>query len=96
MVKKVKKEPTWDEIGEAIGTKMEKGCCEGEVKKNWFSKGCSTATGCGGAIYGLGFLGSLFYFVTTAPDFWAALFGVVKAILWPAFITYGVLKFLGM
>jgi len=98
MKAKNKKEATWDQIGKAIGSKMEKGCCEGTVEKNWFSKGCSCGSSCGGSgvIYGLGFLGSLFYFVTTAPDFWAALFGIVKAILWPAFVTYGVLKFLGM
>ena len=98
MVKKSKKEPTWDQIGKAIGSKIDDGCCEGAVKKNWFSKGCSSGPSCGnsGMIYCLGFLGSLFYFVTTAPDFWAALFGIVKAILWPAFIAYGLLKFLGM
>ncbi len=70
MAKKAKKGPTWDEIGKAIGSKMEAGgdCCE--EKKIWFSKGPSC--GSSGAIYGLGFLGSAFYFVTTAPDFWAA------------------------
>lgn len=92
---KGKKEPTWDEIGKAVGTKMEKGCCEG-AEKNWFSKGCSTATGCGGAIYGMGFLGALVYFITTAPDFWVALIGIIKAIFWPGVIVYGVLKFFGM
>jgi len=94
MKAKAKKEPTWDEIGKSIGTKMEKGC-DGE-KKSLFSKGCSSTPGCGSAIYGLGFLGSLFYFVTTAPDFWAAVIGVIKAIFWPGVIAYGVLKFLGM
>ncbi len=96
MAKKVKKGSTWDEIGEVIGTKIKNGCCEGEVKKNWFSKGCSTATGCGGAIYGLGFLGALFYFVTTATSFWAIVIGIIKAIFWPGVIVYGILKFLGM
>lgn len=96
MAKKVKKKPTWDEIGEAIGSKIDEGCCESEVKKNWFGKCCSSGPSSGGAIYGLGFLGSLFYFVTTAPDFWAAVFGIVKAIFWPAFVAYGLLKFLGM
>jgi len=95
MVKKVKKEPTWDQIGKAIGSKIDEGCCEGTVKKNWIGKCCSSGSS-GEVIYGLGFLGSLFYFVTTAPDFWAALFGIVKAILWPAFVAYGLLKFLGM
>lgn len=52
--------------------------------------------GSGGAIYGLGFLGALVYFVTTAPDFWMALLGVVKAILWPGFLVHGLLTFLGI
>lgn len=91
---KAKKEPTWDEIGKAIGNKIDKEC--DSEKKSWFSKGCSSASGCGGAIYGLGFLGALVYFITTAPDFWAAVIGVIKAIFWPGVIVYGALKFLGM
>ncbi|HNV00807.1 MAG TPA: hypothetical protein PKK60_00065 [archaeon] len=91
---KKKKEPTWDQIGEAIGNKIEKEC---EVKdKNWFSRGCSQASGCGGAIYGLGFLGALFYFITTATSITAGIIGVIKAIFWPGVIVYGLLKFLGM
>jgi len=93
MAKKSKKEPTWDEIGKAIGSKMDNGCgCE--EKKTWFNKGPSC--GGSGAIYCLGFLGSLYYFLSTAPDFWAALIGIVKSIFWPAVIAYGLLKFLGM
>jgi len=91
---KSKKEATWDEIGKAIGSKIEKEC-DGE-KKPWFSNCCSSATGSGGAIYGLGFLGALVYFITTAPDFWAAVIGVIKAIFWPGVLAYGALKFFGM
>ncbi|MFA5125958.1 MAG: hypothetical protein WC462_03065 [archaeon] len=94
MKAKTKKEPTWDEIGKAIGSKMEKGC--DEPKKNWFSKGCCSSPGSGGAIYGLGFLGALVYFVTTAPDFWGIIIGIIKSIFWPGVIVYGVLKFFGM
>lgn len=92
---KVKKESTWDEIGKAIGTKMEKGCCESE-EKNWFSKSCSSATGCGGAIYGLGFLGALFYFITTATTTLGIIIGIIKAIFWPGVIVYAALKFFEM
>jgi len=52
--------------------------------------------GSGGALYGLGFLGALYYYLTTATSFFAGVFGVVKALLWPAFLVYGVLKYLGM
>jgi hypothetical protein len=92
---KAKKEPTWDEIGKAIGSKIEKECDEDE-KKPWF-KGCSSGgTGCGGALYGLGFLGALFYFITTATSAWGIVVGIIKAIFWPGVIVYGILKLLGM
>ena len=94
MKAKSKKEPTWDAIGKAIGAKIDKGCDEDE--KQCSVKVCSTGPGCGSAIYGLGFLGSLVYFITTAPDFWGILLGIVKAIFWPGVIAYGLLKFLGM
>ena len=56
---------------------------------------CWCHHGSGGALYGLGFLGSLFYYLTTATSFIGGLIGIVKAILWPAFLVYGVLKFIG-
>jgi hypothetical protein len=52
--------------------------------------------GCGGAVYGLGFIGALVYYITTAPTFMDAVIGFIKAILWPAFLVYGVLKTLGL
>lgn len=52
--------------------------------------------GCGGALYGLGFLGALVYYITTATSLLDGILGVIKAILWPAFLVYGALKFLGM
>ncbi len=52
--------------------------------------------GCGSAIYGLGFFGALVYYVTTAPSVWAAVLGVIKAILWPAFLVYSAMMSLGM
>lgn len=51
---------------------------------------------CSGAIYGLGFIGSLVYFLSTATGFWIGVLGVLKAIVWPVFLVYGLLKFLGM
>ncbi len=52
--------------------------------------------GCGGAVYGLGFLGALIYYLTTATSVWVGLIGIVKAILWPAFVVFELMKFLGM
>lgn len=45
-------------------------------------------------IYGLGFIGALVYYFMHAPTFWAGAFGFLKALLWPAFLVYDVLKFL--
>jgi hypothetical protein len=52
--------------------------------------------GCGGALYGLGFIGALVYYLTTATSFMEGVLGFFEALLWPAFLVYGVLKFIGM
>jgi len=52
--------------------------------------------GCGQAVYGLGFVGAVIYFISTATGFWMGVLGVLKALLWPGFLVYGVLKFLGL
>ena len=51
---------------------------------------------CGNAVYGLGFIGSVVYYISTATGFWMGVLGFLKALVWPAFLVYGVLKFLGM
>ena len=48
------------------------------------------------AIYGLGFIGALVYYIVHAASFWAGLFGIFKAIVWPAFLVYEALKYFGM
>jgi hypothetical protein len=50
----------------------------------------------GGAFYFLGFLGALIYYLTTAPSFGEAVFGFLKALVWPAFLVYGALKAMGL
>lgn len=49
-----------------------------------------------GAFYGIGLLGALVYFIEQANNFPQALLGIVKAILWPAFVVYKLLFFLGI
>lgn len=49
-----------------------------------------------GAAYGLGFIGALVYYITTAPSIWYGVLGFFKALVWPAFVVYGLLGFLGM
>lgn len=50
----------------------------------------------GGALYGLGFIGALVYYITTATSVTAGIIGILKAIFWPAFLVYSMMKQLGM
>lgn len=50
--------------------------------------------GANGAIYGLGFVGALIYFISQASGFWIGVLGVLKAIVWPAILVYYLLDFL--
>lgn len=50
----------------------------------------------GGAVYGLGVLGALIYYLTHTTSFLDGLWGVVQAILWPAFLVYHLLNFLSL
>ena len=50
---------------------------------------------CGGAIYGLGFIGAAIYYIQGAIGFWGGVLGFLKALVWPAFLVYELLKFLG-
>ena len=52
--------------------------------------------GSSGAIYGLGFIGALVYFIQHASNFGEGLLGVLKAMVWPAFVVYKLLQFLKM
>ena len=68
---------------ETLTKTMEK-CC-GKCK--------SSPSGC---VYGLGFIGALVYYVSTTSGVWGTFVGVLKALVWPAFVVYEVMKFLGM
>lgn len=66
--------------------KCEEECCN---KKKWHHH-----AKCGG-IYGLGFIGAAIYYIATATSFWIGVLGILKAIVWPAFLVFEALKFLG-
>ncbi len=51
--------------------------------------------GCG-AVYGLGFIGAAIYYISTAASFWLGVLGFLKALVWPAFLVFELLKYLGM
>jgi len=70
-------------------------------KRDWFkhhekhegSCHCTTGGACGGSVYFLGFIGSLVYYTQQANGFWEVILGILKAMVWPAFLIYKLLNF---
>lgn len=56
---------------------------------------CKTYKTCGGAVYGLGFIGALIYYLANATSFWVGVLGILKAIVWPAMLVYHLLSSVG-
>ena len=56
------------------------------------NKNCGTGT----AVYGLGFIGAVVYYLQQATTFGGGLLGIVKAIIWPALLVYEALTRLQM
>ena len=59
-------------------------CCEGNCN-------CRKYKG-GGAVYGLGFIGALIYFIQNADSFWVGVLGILQAIIWPVLVVYKLLE----
>ena len=55
----------------------------------------SSAGAGGGAVYGLGFIGAAVYYVQASSGFGEGLLGVLKALVWPAFLVYELLRHTG-
>ena len=53
----------------------------------------TTTSGAAGGLYGLGVIGALVYYLQHASTFWVGVLGVLKALVWPAFLVY---KLLGL
>ena len=49
----------------------------------------------GSGIYGLGFIGALVYYISTATSFGLGALDFLRALLWPAFLVYELLKYVG-
>jgi hypothetical protein len=52
--------------------------------------------GSGSAIYGLGFIGAAVYYISHATSFWMGVLGFLKALVWPAFLVFELMKYLHM
>lgn len=59
--------------------------------KNWRG-----GTGAGGGAYFLGMIGSAVYYLQHAHTFWNGVLGLLKALVWPAFLVYSLFNFLKM
>lgn len=47
----------------------------------------------GGAVYGLGLIGALVYYIQHADSFLAGFIGILKAVVWPAMLVYRFLSY---
>jgi len=45
----------------------------------------------GGAVYALGVIGAAIYYIQHATGFWNGVLGLLKALVWPAFVVYSLL-----
>ena len=60
------------------------------------SKNGIGSSGLAGVVYCLGFIGAAVYYISHATGFGMGVIGFLKAIVWPAFLVYELLGFLGM
>lgn len=62
--------------------------------KGGFDMANFTRSSGGDAVYGLGMIGALIYYIQQAEGLIAIIIALLKTILWPAFVVYDLLKFL--
>ena len=53
----------------------------------------SSSTSC---LYFLGFIGAAIYNISVSVGFWSGVLGVIKALVWPAFLVFKTMQYLGM
>ena len=53
-------------------------------------------SGASEAVYGLGLIGACIYYIGQATTFGMGVVGFLKAIVWPAFLVFELLKYLNM
>lgn len=62
-----------------------------EWSKDWDKKQ-SASHGTAGALYFVGFIGALIYWMQAVTDFGSVLIGILKSLVWPAYIVYKLLE----
>ena len=48
----------------------------------------------GGGLYFLGLIGAMIFYIQESTGFWSGVVGVLKALVWPVFLVYDLLKFI--
>ncbi len=74
------------DIKQKINQEINKDCCQHQHRHHH-----SGHQSGGGAIYGLGVVGALFYFLQNTVTLGAVLVGIAKAVFWPAFVVFRLL-----
>ncbi len=55
---------------------------------------CKSSMSSNNCVYGLGVIGAAIFFMAKATSFWAGVLAILKALVWPVFMVYELLKFL--
>ncbi len=63
------------------------------MSDNMRNRGYSGRGG-GDGVYGLGLIGSAVYYIGQAHGFWLVILALLKALVWPAFVVYDLLKYI--
>ncbi len=71
-------------------------CCEKPMNHKKHKSHCHHHNNGSNAIYGLGVIGALFYFLSKATTFGLVMVGIGKSIFWPAILMFKLLTYLGM
>lgn len=88
MAKEKEKEPELE-----VHAKLKNAGNVKDWKKNFKSdKKSGSSEGGGSAIYFVGFVGALVYWMQAADGFGAVLTGILKALVWPAYVIYKLLE----
>lgn len=58
------------------------------------SRGGGGGSGIAGAVYFMAFIGAAVYYIMQAETFWTGVLGFLKAIVWPAMLTFQLFEYL--
>jgi hypothetical protein len=66
------------------------------TKKHLFKRGRKNRSLSDNTVYVIGFIGTAIYYVSCSTSFWAGALGILKAVLWPVFLVYGLFQYINI